>query len=86
MIEALTLLNRASCIKLYKNIARSRLFCRIAKRSIGTISLNLEGCFISFNVGEVHANIWVPNFYVKSIFEVCDYNDKNSIFWVNKSE
>ena len=33
-IEALTALSRASCIKLYKNITRSRLFCRIAKRSI----------------------------------------------------
>ena len=34
-IEALTPLNRTSRIKLYKNIARSRLFCRIAKGSIG---------------------------------------------------
>ena len=34
VIEALTPLNRASRIQLYKNIARSRLFCRIAKRSI----------------------------------------------------
>ena len=34
-IEALTPLDRTSRIKLYKNIARSRLFCRIAKRSIG---------------------------------------------------
>ena len=33
-IEALTPLFRTSHIKLYKNIARSRLFCRIAKRSI----------------------------------------------------
>ena len=33
-IEALTPLYRTSCIKLYKNIARSRLFCRIAKKSI----------------------------------------------------
>ena len=33
-VEALTALSRASCIKLYKNIAQSRLFCRIAKRSI----------------------------------------------------
>ena len=35
-IEALTPLDRTSRIKLYKNIARSRLFCRIAKRSIET--------------------------------------------------
>ena len=34
VIEALTPLHRASRIKMYKNIARSRLFCRIAKRSI----------------------------------------------------
>ena len=33
-IEALTPLYRISRIKLYKNIARSRPFCRIAKRSI----------------------------------------------------
>ena len=33
-IQALTPLNRTSRIKLYKNIARSRLFSRIAKRSI----------------------------------------------------
>ena len=35
LIEGLTPLNRTSCIKMYKNNARSRLFCRIAKRSIG---------------------------------------------------
>ena len=34
VIEALTPLDRISCIKMYKNNARSRLFCRIAKRSI----------------------------------------------------
>ena len=33
-IEAVTPLYRTSRINLYKNIARSRLFCRIAKRSI----------------------------------------------------
>ena len=33
-IEALTPLYRTSRIKLYKNNARSRLFCRIAKRSV----------------------------------------------------
>ena len=33
-VEALTPLDRTSRIKMYKNIARSRLFCRIAKRSI----------------------------------------------------
>ena len=33
-MEALTPLYRTSSTKLYKNIARSRLFCRIAKRSI----------------------------------------------------
>ena len=31
-IEALTPLSRASCKKIYKNIDRSRLFWRIAKR------------------------------------------------------
>ena len=34
LIEGLTPLNRTSCTKMYKNNARSRLFCRIAKRSI----------------------------------------------------
>ena len=33
-IEALTPFNRTSRIKMYKNFARSRLFRRIAKRSI----------------------------------------------------
>ena len=36
VIEAVTPFCRTSCIKLYKDIARSRLFCRIAKRSIVT--------------------------------------------------
>ena len=35
-VEALTPLDRTSSIKMYKNIARSRLFCRIAKRPIAT--------------------------------------------------
>ena len=34
VIKALTPLSRISCIKMYKNNARSRLFCRIAKRCI----------------------------------------------------
>ena len=33
-IEALTPFNRTSRIQMYKNVARSRLFRRIAKRSI----------------------------------------------------
>ena len=33
-IESLTPLDRSSRIKLHKNNARSRLFCRIAKKSI----------------------------------------------------
>ena len=37
LIEALMPLNRTSCIKMYKNNARSRLFRRIAKRSIVAI-------------------------------------------------
>ena len=45
-IEALTPLYRASRIKLYKNIARSRLFRRIAKRSIGTHNYNLANFLI----------------------------------------
>ena len=32
--EAVTLLNETSRIKMHKNIARYRLFCRVAKRSI----------------------------------------------------
>ena len=34
VIEALTPLDRTSRIKIFKNDARSRLFCRIAKRSM----------------------------------------------------
>ena len=34
VIEALTPLDRTSLISLYKNSPRSKLFCRIAKRSI----------------------------------------------------
>ena len=34
MIEALTLLDRISCIKMCKNNVRSKLFYRIAKRSM----------------------------------------------------
>ena len=34
MIEALTPLDRMLRVKMYKNNARSRLFCRIAKSSI----------------------------------------------------
>ena len=37
LIEALTPLGRTSCIKMYKSVARSRLFCRIAKRSIDLV-------------------------------------------------
>ena len=33
-IEPTTSFSRTSCIKLYKNTTRSRIFCRIAKRSI----------------------------------------------------
>ena len=38
VIEALTPLDRTSCIKMCGNKARSRLFCRIAKRSISKYS------------------------------------------------
>ena len=41
-IEALTSLHRTSRIKMYKNIARSRLFCKIARRSIAS--------FVNYNV------------------------------------
>ena len=37
VIEALTPFNRILGIKMYKNIARSRLFCRIAKSSIADL-------------------------------------------------
>ena len=47
-IEALTQLYRTSRIKLYKNIARSRLFCRIAKRSILAISRRNDGILHSY--------------------------------------
>ena len=39
-IEAVTPLFRTSRINLYKNIARSRLFCRIAKRSISCAEIS----------------------------------------------
>ena len=38
VIEDLTPLDRTSCIKMYKDNARSRFFCRIAKRSIQIIT------------------------------------------------
>ena len=40
-IEALTPLYQTSRIKLYKDIARSSLFCRIAKRSINGFALEI---------------------------------------------
>ena len=47
MIEPPMLLDRTSRIKLYKYNARSRLFCRIAKRSIVIINLlKTEGKFL----------------------------------------
>ena len=47
-IEAVTPLFRTSRINLYKNIARSRLFCRIAKRSIvdNVVIMNTRISFI----------------------------------------
>ena len=39
LMEALTPLDRTSCIKMYKNNARSSLFCRKAKRSIEAIAI-----------------------------------------------
>ena len=36
LIEAQTALSRLSCMKIYKNIARSRLFSRIAKSLLWT--------------------------------------------------
>ena len=47
VIEALTPLDRTSCIKMYKNNARSRLFCRIAKRSITSSYLIYLGISIA---------------------------------------
>ena len=51
-IETLKPLNRISCIKMYKNNARSRLFCRIAKRYRNGVAADLRhrngeisGCF-----------------------------------------
>ena len=41
-IEALTPFNRTLRIKMYKNIARSGLFCRIAKRSIAWIRIYIN--------------------------------------------
>ena len=34
LVESLTLLNQTLRVEMYKNMARSRLFCRVAKRSI----------------------------------------------------
>ena len=41
LIKALTPLDRMSCIKMYKNNARSSLFCRIAERSIAVGNLKM---------------------------------------------
>ena len=51
VIEALTPLDRSSDIKMYENNARSRLFCRIAKRSI--VKFYLIGNYIGEGEGEV---------------------------------
>ena len=49
VIETLTPLSRTSCIKMYKNDARSRLFGRIAIRSIS----NSEDIYL-IDVSGVH--------------------------------
>ena len=41
-------LDRTSCIKLYKNNARSRLFCRIATRSIAGLLQELIAFFTGY--------------------------------------
>ena len=58
VIEALTPLDRISRIKMYKNNARSRLFCRIAKRSIAFFKVSQE------------ANLTLTTFYL--IGSSCD--------------
>ena len=55
-IEALTPLYRTLRIKLYKNIARSRLFCRIAKRSIAfqNFTSHSSPIFSDFKILRLH--------------------------------
>ena len=72
LIEALTPLNRISCIiKMYKNIARSRLFCRIAKRSIV-----LTGIVKQLGMNMIIVAIFVLRFLVKLRFPA---NTPNSV-------
>ena len=72
LIEALTPLNRASCIKTYRNNVRSRLFCRIAKTSIHSatlskdVSVNQSPVITLNKVGHEHT---CPNVIQEAIFE-----------------
>ena len=54
-VEALTPLGRTSRIKMYKNIARSRLFCRIAKRSILGFGVKISPVFWDWVITEILA-------------------------------
>ena len=65
VIEAPTPFDRTLRIKMYKNIARSRLFCRIAKRSIIRRFQNEEDnlaehlqLFISFTEGQTTLTVY----------------------------
>ena len=52
-IEALTPFSRTSRVKMHENVARSRLFCRIAKRSIGKGKIRKgksEICFVQIDL------------------------------------
>ena len=57
VVEALTPFDQISCIKMYKNNARSRLFCRIAKRSITVVPRTL---IKDWNTEII--NFFTPNF------------------------
>ena len=61
VIEALTPLDRVSCIKMYKNNTRSRLFCRIAKRSIAGSVPEMEQKLVGTLFTHSYNIIFSPN-------------------------
>ena len=64
-MEALTPLDRTSLIKMYKNNARSRLFCRIAKRSIGLV-LSVKSVMIALSLNYIPWRPFTKIHYLKN--------------------
>ena len=73
VIEPLTTLDRTSRIKLYQKNARSRLFSRIAKRSIVKVKLQTKLRFlpclrsVCFNVCDVLGSVDRPSVLMEGV-------------------